>query len=345
MRCARFIAGSHSASGAFYFHVMRSLTIILSLVFTAGLLADEPSTLQSVAAEVTAAARQEALEKILSERGSAEDFERAIAAARAAGIGGQAILEARFLYQVDKDDDAAIAAMLPDFLKQREAFKIEDSAIFSVQEEWLAVVEYVHAIAALIEGDKEDFKKHITEAFWLNPEQAAAFAPHIERMRMKDSMADVVIDFTLKPSPLAGGEPAALSAFIKEKKAVLLHFWSPWSRECVDAMPDFIATAEPLEKNGIAVISMVQAGMPGLIEEAALMVRPYVDKHVGAWLIDPKIESLARQLRVRKLPTMVIISKEGKVLFNGEPADEKFWETLHHIDARIMRPASIGNAR
>lgn len=341
----QIIAGSRRASGAFYFHIMRSLFVIPLFVFATSLLADEPSTPQSVAAEVTAVARQEALQKILSERGTSDDFNRAIAAARGAGVSRQAILEARFLYQVDKGDDAAIAAMLPDFLKQRETFKLEDSAIFSVEEEWLAVVEYVRAIAALVDGDKAGFKKHITEAFWFNPEQAAAFAPHIERMRMRDAMADVVIDFKLKPAPLSGGEATELGALIKGKKALLLHFWSPWSRECVEAMPDFITTAEMLENKGFALVSLVQAGMPGLIEEATEMVRPHADKHVGAWLIDPKHESLARQLRVRKLPTMVIVSTEGKVLFNGEPVDEKFWEILHGIDARIVRPSSRDDAR
>jgi hypothetical protein len=42
---------------------------------------------------------------------------------------------------------------------------------------------------------------------------------------------------------------------------------------------------------------------------------------------------------------MVIVSTEGKVLFNGDPTDGKFWETLHRIDARIIRPSSIGDAR
>ena len=35
----------------------------------------------------------------------------------------QAILEARFLYHVDRREDDAIAAMLPEFLKQQEHFK------------------------------------------------------------------------------------------------------------------------------------------------------------------------------------------------------------------------------
>lgn len=319
---------------------MRSIIFTASLAFLAEVVGAEPSTPQSVAADVTAAARQEALEKILTGRGSAEEFKRALAAASSAGVGGQAILEARFLYQVDKGDDAALAAMLPDFLKQREVFKLDDSVIFSVEEEWLAVVEYVRAVSALVAGDKAAFKKHITEAFWLNPEQAGAFAPHIERMRMRDLMAGLVIDFGLKPPPISGGEPNELRALIEGKKALVLHFWSPWSRECAEAMPDFISTAGLLIGKDVAVASLVQDGMPGLLDEASDMIRPHSAKPAGSWLVDPKSVSLSSQLRVRKLPTMVIVSTEGKVLFNGEPSDDGFWKTLREIDERITRPSS-----
>ena len=48
--------------------------------------------------------------------------------------------------------------------------------------------------------------------------------------------------------------------------------------------------------------------------------------------------SLARLLRIQNLPAMVLVSTDGKVLFNGDPTDEKFWEALHQIDARITRP-------
>ena len=50
-------------------------------------------------------------------------LEAVIAAAKQAGIKEQAILEARFLYHVDRREDDAIAAMLPEFLKQQELFK------------------------------------------------------------------------------------------------------------------------------------------------------------------------------------------------------------------------------
>ncbi len=85
--------------------------------------------------------REAALDNLLAERESPKALKAAIAEARKAGVSEQAILEARFLYHVDHREDEAIAAMLPEFLKQRDGFKLEDSAIFGVKEDWLAVIE------------------------------------------------------------------------------------------------------------------------------------------------------------------------------------------------------------
>ena len=115
--------------------------------------------------------RETALDDLLSERGPKKDLQRAIKRAEDAGVSTQAILEARFLYHVDMLDDAAIAEMLPEFLDQEKKFKIEDSAIFAVREDWLSVVEYVKAIHALENGKREDFKKqlHYHRLLWVTP--------------------------------------------------------------------------------------------------------------------------------------------------------------------------------
>ena len=284
--------------------------------------------------------RESSLDNLLAERGAIDALETAIAEARKNGVGEQAILEARFLYHVDRREDVALAAMLPEFLKQRDTFKLADSAIFGVTEDWLAVLEYVQAIASLGKGNKDAFKKHITEAFWLSPRQAAAFAPHIERMRLEESMRAVKLDFTARLAPMDAGEPVALEKIIAGKKALLLHFWSPLSRECEAAMQDFSATASSLSANDIAVVSLLPDDSPKLLKDARTMVLPLAGGACGAWLIDPKEKPFGRELRIQNLPTMVLISTEGKVLFNGDPTDEEFWEALKKIDARIKRPKS-----
>lgn len=291
----------------------------------------------------TVTPREKALERLLSERGTPEQMEAVIEIARKNGVGEQTLLEARFLYHVDRNEDEKIAAMVPEFLKLRDDFKPGESAIFGQKEDWLAVIEYAQAIAAIRKGDKAAFKTHITEAFWLSPQQAGAFAPRIERLRLDEAMAGVKIDFTIRLSPLGtGGDPVALEKSMKGKKAMVLHFWSPESTECEASLPDFVSTAELLASNGVAMVSLTPPGPAEFLTKATTMINPLKGKNAGEWFIDSTAAPLARDLRIRNLPTMAVVSDTGKILFNGDPADDGFWNTLKKIDARIIRPDSHG---
>jgi thiol-disulfide isomerase/thioredoxin len=283
--------------------------------------------------------KRAALERMLSERGDAAAFEKAAQQAKEVGVTDQAILEATFLYHVDRRDDARLAAMLPEFLRRKESFKLEESEIFAVREDWLAVIEYVQAIAALQKNDRDAFKKHITEAFWLSPRQGSAFAPHIDRMRMDEAMRAVKIDFTAKLASIFGGEPVALSSLMEKKKAMLIHFWSPWSRECETSMPDFKATAQVLDKHGIAVVSLMADSEPEALADAKKIAGTLGAKPPGAWLIDRETDTISRTLRIQSVPAMVLVSSEGKVLFNGHHSEDALWEALSKLAPDVKRPA------
>jgi hypothetical protein len=320
---------------------MRLHSVIVPLLALLAPVVAEPSSPAIVKSGAPPGPREAALDHLLAERESPDALATAIAAARENHVSEQAILEARFLYHIDRREDQAIAAMLPELLKQRDVFKLEDSAIFAVKEDWEAVIEYVQALAALGNGDKDAFKQHITEAFWLSPQQASAYAPHIQRLRLNECMRAVQIDFAITLAPLAPGDPVALEQLVAGKKALLFHFWSPLSRECEAGMPDFIATATALSSNDIAVVSLVPDDSPQLLADARAMIHPLGNKAPGAWLIDAQKKSLARDLRIQNLPTMVLVSTAGKILFNGDPTESEFWETLRKVDARIKRPASV----
>jgi hypothetical protein len=283
--------------------------------------------------------REVALESLLSERGTPERMDAAVENARKNGVGAQTILEARFLYQVDRNDEEKIAAMVPEFLKLRDDFKPGESAIFAQKEDWLAVIEYAQAIAAIRKGDKAAFKTHITEAFWLSPQQAAAFAPHVERLRLEETMAVVKIDFSITLASLgSGGDPVPLEKSMRDRKAMLLHFWSPASTECEASLPDFATTAEFVSSHGIAVVSLVPSGPPDFLTKATEAIAPLKGKNAGDWFIDSASAPLARELRIRNLPAMVVVSDTGKILFNGDPSEDGFWNALKKIDSRITRP-------
>ena len=284
--------------------------------------------------------KEAALDNLLSERASQQAFDTAIADARKHGVSEQAILEARFLFHVDRNEDQAIAALAPEFTARRQSFKPTETAIFNQQEDWLAVVEYVQAIAAIRKGDKAAFKQHITEAFWLSPGQAAAFAPHIERMRLDEAMRAVKVDFNASFPSLLDGRPVMLKNLMQEKKALLIHFWSPMSQECEAAMPDFIATMAAMEGKQIACVSLIPENDPEQASTARGLISKLSEKSGGTWLIDSLENPLGRTMRIRELPAMVLVSNEGSVLFNGHPTDDEFWQRMSQVDPRIVRPKS-----
>jgi hypothetical protein len=318
------------------------LTAITPLLVSTGM-ALEPAddAADDAAPPPMEAARGIAIGNLLAERRSPEALGETIEQARKAGVSDQAVLEARFLFHVDRGEDGKIAAMAPELLNLRDSFKEENSIAFAAKDDWLAIVEYAQALAALETNDKPRFKSHITEAFWLSPQQGAAFAPHIERFRLAEAMRGMKIDFSLELKPIPPEKNAtSLANIAKDRKALLLHFWSPESAVCVDSLPDFATTATMLTGAGIAVVSLAPEGGPETLTQISGLIGGRRAASNGSWMLDSLEKPLSRKLRVRNLPTVVLISTDGSVLFNGSPSDPEFWSSAIRIDPSIRRPAS-----
>ncbi len=283
--------------------------------------------------------KEVAMEKLFASMGE-DSFPKALEQAAKAGIHPQVLLEARFLHFVDRRDNSAIAALAPEFIKLRDSFDPDTSEIFSVKEDWLAVVHYTQSLAALQKGDKAGFKKHITEAFWLSPRQAQAFAPHINRLRLDEAMAAITLDLTRVMQPQSDGKPTPLGELMQGKKATLLHFWSPMSQEVQINLPDFVLTTKECKKQNIAVLSILVGHYPTLLEDAESFRKEDAAKAHCIWLKDSNKKSLATLFRITDIPTMVIVSPEGKILFNGHPSDPEFWKTIKKIAPKFKRPNS-----
>ncbi len=320
--------------------IMRGSVAALLLIVcgTASLDAAEKKPRPAAPRAATPTPREAALEHLLAERKSPEALQAAIDEARKQGVSEQVILEARFLYLVDRHDDAAIGALLPEFIKRRANFNIDESKTFACKEDWLAVNEYVEAIAALNQGDKPAFKQHITEAFWLSPRQAAAFAPHIERVHLDEAMRSIKIDFAAQFITINSDQPKTLKNLLGNNQALLLHFWSPWSEECEASMPGFGVTAKVLLANNIAVASFLPPASPKLLSDARSSLKVLGEKPPGAWLADHASHPVSRELRVLDLPTMVLVANDGRVLFNGSPSDDALWLALLKVNPAIHRP-------
>jgi thiol-disulfide isomerase/thioredoxin len=312
---------------------MRLLHFSLPLIITVLAAAAEPKQATPEAPDISP--KEAAIENLLSERSSPEALEAAITEAKKHGVTDQAVLEARFIFHVDRNEDAKIAALLPQFLERRDTFKIADSEIFATRDEWLAVIEYTKALEALQKNDKNAFKTHITEAFWLSPKQGSAFAPHIERFRQEETLAEMKVDLSARFIPIAEGNPTTLSKILGNRKALLLQFWSPLSAECEALLPDFNKVVEEIEPKGISTVTLVMDHSPSALADTRTMIGK---KPAGTWLIDNERDPLSPRMGIQKLPTYVLLSEAGHIISFGSIEQPELWNALTRINPSIRRP-------
>lgn len=295
-------------------------------------------TLGLQAQDLDQATRDKLINDLMESRGK-EAFNAAYLAGSQAGLPQQTLIEARFLYLVDEGDQASLAAYAPTLKKQLPNFNIDDSTIFSTREDFQSIVEYTQALAALENNNQELFKKHITEAFWLSPAQAGLFEPLITESRLKEAMKKITLDL---------GEPVedqknksqktSLKAIIDDSPAVLLHFWTPWIQQSIESMTLYSTISKTLTEKKIPSVSVLLTGTEDSRKDADHFLKESGVGIPGHWIVDRNKNSLVSLFRVQSFPVVILISKEGKVLFNGNPEDPVLWQELKKLNPEITQP-------
>jgi len=282
---------------------------------------------------------REDLINALMEARDEKAFSDAYLAGTKGGLSEQTLIEARFLYLVDEADQAALAAYAPVLQKQLPKFSVDDSTIFAVREDFESIVEYTLALDALQKNKDGLFKKHITEAFWLSPAQAGLFEPLITEARLKQAMQKITLDLG---EPFENQEKAGttttLHKLIEESPALLLHFWTPWVQPSLEGMSAYSSTAKTLTDNRIPAVSVLLNGTSDSRNDADQFLTGTKGSIPGHWIIDREKCSLVSLFRIQNFPVVALVSKDGKVLFNGNPGDPVLWTELKKLNPAIKQP-------
>lgn len=258
------------------------------------------------------------------------ELEKVAAEAIKGGAPKQLVAEARLVWGLRHQDNAYLAKILPELEEVAKHFKKEDSAGMGSVEEFNGLLSYIRALSAMGKGDEDGFKKHITEAFWLSPDQGQLFAQTITNHRSEAKMANVRIDLALAITN-SKGEATTLKDQLGKNKAILLDFWASWCGPCMNLMPELRKKAEHLAKNGIVVCGMNTESDEGVADK----VRAEKDMKLP-WLVEPKARPFSELLDIKSIPRMVLISPEGKILFNGHPQEPGLWAALKKVDPAIQ---------
>jgi thiol-disulfide isomerase/thioredoxin len=209
-------------------------------------------------------------------------------------------------------------------------FKKEESAGLGSVEDFKALISYIKALEAAGTGDEAALKEHITEAFWLSPEQAGLFAETVTYFRTQAKMAQVTVDLKL-PITNSKAEATTLADELGKNKALLLDFWASWCGPCMNLMPELRKKAEHLGKHGIVVAGINTESDEGIADK----VRGEKGMKDVAWLVEPKSKPFSGLLEITSIPRMILVTPEGKVLFNGHPQDPSLWTALKKVDSKI----------
>jgi len=160
---------------------------------------------------------------------------------------------------------------------------------------------------------------------FMRPRMEAAQAR--ERKEEKKLMANLKVPMDLEIQTSAG-EKTTLGDLAKGKKGVLLDFWASWCGPCMNLMPELQKKAKKLGSKGILVVGMNT-------ENAGKAESVRKKRKIGfTWLVEPEGRPLSQMLKINSIPRMILVSPDGKVLFNGHPMDDELVSTLADLGVK-----------
>jgi peroxiredoxin len=251
--------------------------------------------------------------------------------ANKAGVPRQQIIEAKLVWGLRVQDTAFLVKILPEVEILASSFDPALAAAMPNVEAVKSFISYIKAIKAESEKDEEGFKQHILEALWQNPQQGQVFLQTIGKHRLSSQMAALRVDLKT-PLTTSTGEATTLKDVLGGKRALLVDFWASWCGPCMNLMPALKKKAAALTAHGIAVMAMNKDDENA--EATAERIRTEQNATLP-WLVEPAERPFTKALQVDSIPRMVLISPDGRVLFNGHPEDPALWAALQKLDPAI----------
>jgi thiol-disulfide isomerase/thioredoxin len=291
---------------------------------------------QTPAAGDAAAGAKALMQRLFAQNTTEAELLTLTKEANKAGVPRQAIIEAKLVWGLRHQDTPFLVKILPEVEILAANFDSASAAAIPTAEAAKAFIAYIKALKAADANDAAAFKQNILEAIWLNPQQAQVFLQSIEKFRRESKMGSLIVDLKI-PLTTSMGEATTLHDQLGGKKALLLDFWASWCGPCMNLMPALKKKAEKLAAHGVIVAAMNKD------DENAESIAERIRKEQNAalpWLVEPIERPYSKAFEIDSIPRMILLSPDGKVLFNGHPEDPALLAALKKIDPAIEAPAN-----
>ena len=185
---------------------------------------------------------------------------------------------------------------------------------------------------AIENGDEAKVRAALTQALWsdVSAEVQQSAIEKVAEFRATQKTANLVLPLDIKFEQ-AQGEAVSLAELLKGKKAVLLDFHASWCGPCMQLLPNLPKEAEKLAPQGVVVAAFNTQSI-----DDAKKIREKFDFSIP--VLAEKDNAYSQPLGVDSIPRYVLISAEGKILFNGHPMDkEKLSAALEKIGVKLEK--------
>jgi len=273
-------------------------------------------------------------ELIALAKDKAADFDAAVAAAVESGMSKDWILEAEIVRMLSAGDFSLIKGLPERIDAVGDDFRYGASRDFYSAEHLEGFADTLRCVIAYQAKDEEAFEKYAVSSYAKAPDFNGAFGigDILASQRREAVQAAAMSDFKVPMDMVlasADGESKTLAEWMGEGEVMLVDFWASWCGPCIRLMPSLKEKQEKLSKQGVFVAGINTDRQDQLGN--ALKVRDRQEMGSVPWLLDRNGGDLSGMLMINSIPRMVLIDREGTVLFNGHPQDESLSGALAKV--------------
>jgi len=250
------------------------------------------------------------------------------------------LLEAELIRALSASDLERMIALLPRVEEAGDGFRYGFGRDFYSARQLEGFADTVRCVIAYQRGDMEGFERHAVKSFTKAPgfNRAFGIAELLARHRMEEAQQEALADFTVPMDmELASvdGDSRTLEQWMGGNKAMLVDFWASWCGPCIRLMPSLKEKEATLSAQGVFVAGVNTDR--GEQQSKAARTREQHGMESVPWLLDRNGGDLSGMLMIDSIPRMVLIGREGQVLYNGHPMDEKLGVALAAIGVELGR--------